>query len=244
MKKKVLLDKVFNNDTCFHFTRSVNLYNIEMNGLTSVPEKRENMTKTDEGHDTIYFSKGIIGLLRTADVWIRWEYDNIVKKLRENPQYKNLPTGDITFYDEIMELVYKKFYNDEKNRCLLILDLIDGEDYQNSDYNSKDFDFKKIIAKNKGYLNSSNMKWEFGKYSDLESLRMENWNMYTHLGKKVINPDKIKMVMDNDGNTDMLSIILSISSLIDLKSEGLDNLDGFVNYFQNNLDLENGKIHK
>ena len=88
------------------------------------------------------------------------------------------------------------------------------------------------------------MKWEFGKYSDLESLRMENWNMYTHLGKKVINPDKIKMVMDNDGNTDMLSIILSISSLIDLKSEGLDNLDGFVNYFQNNLDLENGKIHK
>lgn len=61
--------------------------------------------------------------------------------------------------------------------------------------------------------------------------------MYTHLGKKVINPDKIKMVMDNDGNTDMLSIILSISSLIDLESEGLDNLDGFVNYFQNNLDL-------
>ena len=45
MMEKVLLDKVFNNDTCFHFTRSVNLYNIEMNGLTSVPEKRENMTK-------------------------------------------------------------------------------------------------------------------------------------------------------------------------------------------------------
>ena len=53
MMGKVLLDKVFNNDTCFHFTRSVNLYNIEINGLTSVPEKRENMTKIDEGHDTI-----------------------------------------------------------------------------------------------------------------------------------------------------------------------------------------------
>ena len=60
-------NKVFNNDTCFHFTRSVNLYNIEINGLTSVPEKRENMTKTDEGHDTIYFSKGIIGLRSTLN---------------------------------------------------------------------------------------------------------------------------------------------------------------------------------
>lgn len=67
MMEKILLDKVFNNDTCFHFTRSVNLYNIEMNGLTSVPEKRENMTKTYEGHDTIYFSKGIIGLRSTLN---------------------------------------------------------------------------------------------------------------------------------------------------------------------------------
>ena len=66
MMKKVLLDKVFNK-TFFHFTRSVNLYNIEMNGLTSVPEKRENMTKTYEGHDTIYFSKGIIGLRSTLN---------------------------------------------------------------------------------------------------------------------------------------------------------------------------------
>ena len=47
--------------------KSVNLYNIEMNGLTSVPEKRENMTKTYEGHDTIYFSKGIIGLRSTLN---------------------------------------------------------------------------------------------------------------------------------------------------------------------------------
>ena len=43
MMEKVLLDKVFNNDTCFHFTRSVNLYNIEMNGLTSVPENVEHL---------------------------------------------------------------------------------------------------------------------------------------------------------------------------------------------------------
>ena len=67
MMAKVLLDKVFNNDTCFHFTRSVNLYNTEMNGLTLVPKKRENMTKTDAGNDTIYFSKGIIGLRSTLN---------------------------------------------------------------------------------------------------------------------------------------------------------------------------------
>ena len=45
MMEKVSFDKVFNNDTCFHFTRSVNSYNIEMNGITSVQEKRENKTK-------------------------------------------------------------------------------------------------------------------------------------------------------------------------------------------------------
>lgn len=67
MMEKDLFDKVFNNDTCFNFTRSVNLYNIEMNGFTSVLEKRENMTKTYEGHDTIYFSKGIIGLRSTLN---------------------------------------------------------------------------------------------------------------------------------------------------------------------------------
>ena len=47
--------------------KSVNLYNIEMNGLTSVPEKRENMIKNYEGHDTIYFLKGIIGLMLTLN---------------------------------------------------------------------------------------------------------------------------------------------------------------------------------
>ena len=45
MMEKVSFDKVFNNDTYFHFTRSVNSYNIEMNGITSVPENRENKTK-------------------------------------------------------------------------------------------------------------------------------------------------------------------------------------------------------
>ena len=67
MMDKVFLDNVFNNDTCFHFTKRENLDSIEMSGLTSVPEKRENMTKTDEGHDTIYFSKGIIGLRSTLN---------------------------------------------------------------------------------------------------------------------------------------------------------------------------------
>ena len=35
--------------------KSINLYNIEMNGLTSVSKKRENMIKNYEGYDTIYF---------------------------------------------------------------------------------------------------------------------------------------------------------------------------------------------
>lgn len=215
-----------NNDTLFHFTKKQNLKYITKNGLSTGNHERENETNQDKDMPAIYFSKGIDGLLKTMDVFIRWEYDQLAKKI-------GMPTGGIYVDDELMVKVFEKIYEDEKNRVYFSLNLIEGEDPLTSDYSSKEKDFKKNIAKQRGYINSPGMIWEWGKYSNLDSEVVDDWNMYTHLGDKVISPNNINLICTENGEFDALSILFEAREMYSGDFE-LENLDSFLEYVKVN----------
>lgn len=217
----VLLEQLDQDDTLFSFRRKDDLYSISQIGLTTEVKKRENETASDKNMPAIYFSKGFSGLLKTIDVFIRWEYDQMAK-------IYNFPTGDVYVYDELMQKVYEKVFNDLRNRVYLKLKLKKGKDIITSDYFPLN-DFKKEKALKEGYINSQNMKWEWGSYSDLNSTKMEDWNMYTHVGKKNIEPQRLSLIKTEEGKQDALSIVMKVRQLKDYNFE-LTNLDDFLEY--------------
>lgn len=218
----ILLEQLDQDNTLFSFTRKDNLYNISQIGLTTEVGKRENETTGDKNMPAIYFSQGFSGLLKTIDVFIRWEYDQMAKAY-------GFPTGGYIIYDELMQEVYKKVYNDFKDRIYLKLDLKEGKDPLISDYNSLEYDFKKIKALKEGYINDPSMLWQWGSYSNLNSMNMETWNMYTHIGRKVIDPRKLCLIKTEEGKQDALSIIMKVRQLKDYDFE-LTDLDNFLQY--------------
>lgn len=219
--EKIRIDELDIDNTYFHFTREDWIESIEENGITSEPPERENMVGRDKENPCIYFSVGADGLLKTVDVWIRWEYSNISSKMR-------FPNGHKGINEEIRQKTYKKVYEDFKKRKYLKLDLVEGSDPKTSDFSFGASDYKKEMVLQEGKIPAV-FKWLYGDYSNFESAIMENWNMNTHIGKKVIEPNRIMMLTDSKGQTDALSVIQEIyqrqKSKVKLKS-----LEGFMNY--------------
>lgn len=74
------------------------------------------------------------------------------------------------------------------------------------------------------------VKWMYGEYSNFDSLIMEDWNMNTHIGKKIISPDRIEMLTDSKGKDDALSVIQEMYQNYKSSKINLKELDGFMNY--------------
>ena len=66
-------------NTLFHFSRIDNRESIEEYGLQAVAGG-ENEAANDDKNKTIYFSKGIAGILKAVDVWARWEYNKYARQ--------------------------------------------------------------------------------------------------------------------------------------------------------------------
>lgn len=220
--KKIKIDELDIENAYLHFTREKWIKDIDKNGITAEPPERENMVSRDKENPCIYFSIGIDGLLKTIDVWIRWEYNNIASKM-------GLPSGHKEINEEVMQRTYKKVYEDFKKRKYLKLDLIEGDNPKTSDFSFLGSDYKKEIALKRGKIPDV-FKWLYGNYSDFESGIMENWNMNTHIGKKIIEPDRITMLTDSKGKTEALSIIQEAYQKYKKNELELKNLDGFMNY--------------
>ncbi len=204
-------------NTFFHFTRIDNRRSIEKNGLQSVAGG-ENEAASDNEHKTIYFSKGIPGILKAVDVWARWEYRKYARQENSKGQkikqeYEgNIIEGTDQSYDrEVMkQIVFNKLYNDFKNRQYYIVDLIEGK---NGDFEFGDIDVKKFFSRDKYGKPYPAVLWMYGPYSDFGTLekpnnKQEEWNMNTKIGDKTISSDRLKIVETQDGKTDGLSVII------------------------------------
>lgn len=224
------LDEVDGEESYFHFTRKENFYDNEigpgifsMNGITSMPRSRPHIVGSDKNNYCIYFVKGFAGILELIDVWVRYEYDK--EAIRQGK-----PLGYCNNYsDEVWLEVYKKMDEYFRNCKYLKLDLIPGNNPNNSDFDPEGIDIKK----EKYFFGESineYAKWEYGKNTNYHSKVMDRWNMNTYAGFKVIPLDKIHFLKDSNGNDDALSIILEVYQKYRLKVKNVDSLDGLINY--------------
>lgn len=244
-------------NTFFHFTRIDNRESIEQNGLQSVAGG-ENKAGGDSQNPTTYFAYRADGVLKSVDVWIKWEYN----RLRWEKNFKYSPTEQIN--EEIMKETYQKIYNDFKQRNYYKLDLIEGENPETSDFSFNGIDKKKENEYNrflqkmtefergelqwKPHYPSKDMKWMYGSYSDFNkgNIKQDNWNMNTHIGKRTIPIERIKIIEGENGRTDALSIVFEVYDKFrqELMDIDLSRLDDFMEYarkkYKNDKDYTEG----
>ena len=200
----IKINEIDQFNSLFHFTRIDNRDSIETNGLQAVAGG-ENEAWNDKDNKTIYFSKGVDGILKAVDVWCRWEYD----KLALNDS--SIPRGHDGYDHKVMyDVVFDKLYNDFKNRQYYQIDLIEGIDF---DFN--DIDIKKQTSRDdlgRPYIGAV---WKYGPYSNFGTPEepnntQESWNMNTKMGDRVIPSDRLRIVETEDGRSDGLSMIINL----------------------------------
>ena len=248
------------NNTLFHFSRIDNRESIEKNGLQAVAGG-ENEAANDKNNKTIYFSKGIAGILKAIDVWARWEYSKYAKQehskgheIKQEYEEHIVEGKDDSYDKDIMtEVIFNKLYHDFKNRQYYTIDLIEGKD---GDFEYGDIDVKKILSRDeqgKPYLGAL---WKYGPYSDFGTLEnpnnnQEEWNMNTKFGDRTILPDRLKIIETLEGRSDGLSVIIEAydkyrGMFPKQNDEMFEILDNFIAYakgrYKNDKDFKEGSI--
>lgn len=220
------------NSNYFHFTLGSNLSSIEEKGL--LPKKGKH-AKYIEETKKVFFVQGLDNLLVLFDCWI-----NVYKKIPHFPDLKityglgskamrskYFPMFLVDFYFMIIKnskqhkkYAYKTFDKLLDECVLLQLDLEEN----------KDFDFSDIDQiKAKGYRKRHLIELGYSeKYSDMNSNKMDNWNLHT-LTNRGINPSKLKLCSINNSTNirDILNYILKNTKL-DLK-DTCPNLYDYLN---------------
>lgn len=220
----IKLSSIEDSKKFFHFTRERNIPGILEQGLRGNLSVRENAIGDDYENPAIYFSDGEEGLLKTVDVWIKWEYNRIALD-------KDLPNGSIMTVPEILKRTYKRIFEDFKDRRYFQLDLVEGNDIENSDFSYDNVDFKKQSSLDEGKPNRI-QEWITGPYTDWTTAKQEDWNMMTHIGGRPIKKERIKLVTDEQGRSDALSIIEEVYGRNKDKNLDLRYLDSFIKFIE------------
>lgn len=221
--KKIKLSEIPEGHDFFHFTRETAIPKIAKQGLRGDLENRENAVGKDYENPSIYFSKGETGLLKTVDVWLRWEYGRIARE-------KKSPDGSMITVPSVLEATFKRVLEDFKERRYFQLDLIEGEDKDNTDFSYDSEDFKKKGAIDNGGP-TRRTRWMLGSYTNWETPKLEDWNMMTHVGGRGIGIDRMKMIVTEQGKSDALSVIEEFYERSRNKENiDLRYLDSFIKY--------------
>ena len=213
--KYIKSNEINPNESFFHFSRIDNRESIEHHGLQAVAGG-ENAAANDRKNRTIYFSKGMAGILKAVDVWARWEYGKYAREVRKygervKQDYEAyLVIGKDDSYDKsiMKNVIFNKLYNDFKNRQYYVVDLIEGKDFKYGD-----IDVKKILSRDLHGRAWPGALWKYGPYSDFGTSKnpnntQEDWNMNTKFGRRTIPTSRLKILETVDGRSDALSVIL------------------------------------
>lgn len=216
---KISLNDIHSN--YFHFTWKSNLASIEEKGL--LPKKGYHAKYLEET-EKVFFVQGLDNLLVLFDCWI-----NVYKKIPILPDLKltyglsskamrskYFPMFLVDFYFKIIKNSKRhkkyayKIFDKLLDECVLLnLDIEQGIDFSLSD---------KDEIKSRGYRKRHLIELGYSeKYSDINSNKMDNWNLHT-LSNKGIDPNKIKLCSINNSTNirDIFNYILENTKL-DLK---------------------------
>jgi len=205
----------------FHFTWKRNLSSIEEKGL--LPKKGSHARYIEET-EKVFFVQGLDNLLILFDCWI-----NVYKKIPILPDLKityglsskamrskYFPMFLVDFYF----LIIKNSKRHKRYAYKIIDKLLDECILLQLDLEEKiDFDFADIDQiKARGFRKRHLIELGYSeKYSDMDSNKMDNWNLHT-LTNKGISPSKLKLCSVNNSTDirDILNFILKNTKL-DLK---------------------------
>ena len=176
------------DDTFFHFTNSEHIKGIETNGLNSKIGERSSGLEKDKMY---FFSKGR-SVLQTTDVWIKWImqrafgeknafgiYDNLDERTVNGMQqhwYRIFLDESYLHADKRKEVIFPLIYKGMQERRYLALDLEEGEDFS---YDAIDVK-KERALENRENGNDTDyrfMKTMYGRYSQVNSPIVDNWNL-------------------------------------------------------------------
>lgn len=198
-----------------------------------------NNSKGIDFEPSIFFSKGVEGVLELWDVWFKWKADRLF-----NPQNKEKSTdteikewfnyfssGEFLNDDELLNKVFDIMIEEMERNSYYLLDIKENEDFT---YDQVDHKKESAIenAKERGYL-SPMTTMMYGKFSDFSTPIVDKWNMQTIPGKNItITPDKLTRVSFN-GKTDLVSIVVVLYERYKKESKiqvYLPVLDKFISY--------------
>lgn len=234
MKKyKISLNDMDSN--FFHFTWKSNLANIEEKGLLP---KKGHPAKYIEETEKVFFIQGLNNLLILFDCWI-----NVYKKVPLLPQL-NITYGLgskamrskyflmflVGFYFMIIRnsKKHKKYAYEIFDKLLSECILLNLNIEENIDFSFSDID----QIKARGYKKRHLIELGYSdKYSDMNSNKMDNWNLHTLSGKG-INSNKLKLCVINNSISirDILDYILE-NTKINLK-DMCPNLYDYLNSYK------------
>lgn len=181
------------NDNFFHFTKKSNLESIKSKGLLP---KIGFHAKSLEETKKVFFVQGLNNLLFLFDCWI-----NVCEKYPLIPgmfnigsriiKYKWFPKSIMNAYFKYTEfnklhrfIAYKYFDKFLSNFILLNLDIKEEIDFSFDDIDQ---------IKAKGYHKEILIKGGYRElYSDLESIKMDKWNLHT-FSNKGVDSSKLKI---------------------------------------------------
>ena len=203
----------------FHFSLIADKNSIDKNGLKSrIGRNSKGLDKLE----SIYFSYGLEGVLEAWDVWLKWRATKLYgselleivnngtsteQEIKEKRQLwdEEYTSGkyrddkekiDFLFEYQIDEMLASNYY---------ILDLKEGEDFS---FDEIDVKKERTLNQDKNSISYKKFKEMYGEYSDIESAKVDKWNMNTFLGQKItITPDRIKKLTLPNGKKDVLSVI-------------------------------------
>lgn len=214
----------------FHYSWKKYLESYDKEGMKPV------IGENSEGIDpkaSIFFSKGVEGVLELWDVWLKWRLNR-----QNNPQFSGTTqdeiqatnnrfrTGQITDEERkkwyywmdyfkskkylenplMLEKLYEYQFTEMINSDYLILDLKEQEDFSYEQVDiKKQWAIEKAKATGRGIdpLTAT----QYGHYSDFSSPMVDKWNMQTIPGKNItIEPSRIRR-LTIDGKTDVFSIM-------------------------------------
>ena len=213
----------------FHYSLKKDKTSIDKNGLKSV------IGRNSKGIDklkAIYFSYGLEAVLETWDVWLKWRADRLYNPYwqEENKELLEAMENGTATEQEMQEYWYKcqlwneEFtsgkYKDDKEKMDFLFEfqidemlasnyyLLDLKEGENFSFDEIDVKKAKTLTQDKNGISYKKFKEMYGEYSDIESDKVDKWNMNTFLGQPIIiTPDRIKKLTLPNGKNDVLSIV-------------------------------------
>ncbi len=223
--------------------------------------------KNSDGIDSevsIFFSKGILGVLLLWDVWLKWRLNRMF-----NPQYRgnNLQevrnnqnryfSGDITEEErrewvewiryfcnkefmndpKVLETLFKFEFNEMMSSDYFVLDLKENEEFRWDQIDSKK---QSMLLNEKKYNRISTIgRVQYGSYSDYSTPVADKWNMQTIPGKNIIIEPKRMKKLTFKGRDDVFSVISAFydmykRSVSAEEQVSFDVLDKYILYIRNN----------